>query len=99
MEDWIACFEDAEFVVTDSFHACVLAILFHKPFIVLGNPHRGMSRIVSLLESFGLDDRLVHGLDPEDDGEYYMNDPDWRAVDEILEQKRGESMAFLMKSL
>lgn len=99
MEDWIACFEDAEFVVTDSFHACVLAILFHKPFIVLGNPQRGMSRIVSLLESFGLDDRLVHGLDPEDDGEYYMNDPDWRAVDEILEQKRGESMAFLMKSL
>lgn len=99
MEQWLSCFEDCGFVVTDSFHACVMAILFHKPFIVLGNPQRGMSRILSLLETFGLEDRLVHGLDPDDDGEYYMSDPDWKAVDEILEKKRNESKDFLVKSL
>lgn len=99
VEDWIACFDDAEFVVTDSFHGCVMAILFHKPFIVLGNPQRGMSRILSLLESFGLEDRLVHGLDPDDDGEYYKTDPDWNTVDEILKNKRRESIDFLVKAL
>lgn len=99
MEQWLSCFEDAEFIVTDSFHACVLAIIFHKPFIVLGNQGRGLGRITSLLEMFGLDSRQVHGIDPEDDGEYYMHDPDWKSVDQILEQKRGESIAFLMRSL
>ena len=30
IEEWLAMFRDAEFVITDSFHGCVLSILFHK---------------------------------------------------------------------
>lgn len=99
MEEWLSCFVDSEFVVTDSFHGCVLSILLHKPFIVLGNPHRGMGRILSILETFGLEDRLVHGLDPDDDGEYYMENPDWEAVDKVLSEWRTKSLAFLKNVL
>ena len=77
IQQWLSCFADAEFVVTDSFHGCVLSVLFHKPFIALANPGRGMSRILSLLETLGLDDRIVQGLDPDDDGEYYLSGIDW----------------------
>lgn len=99
LEQWLASFADAEFIVTDSFHGCVLSILMHKRFIAVGNSHRGMARLKSLLDMFGLDMRLVHGIDPEDDGEYFMSDPDWSTIDRILEEKRIESMSFLKNSL
>jgi len=99
IENWIAGFADADFVVTDSFHGCVLAILFHKPFIAVGNNQRGMSRMKSLLDMFGLDMRLVQGIDPEDDGEYFLEMPDWDEVDRILEEKRRLSRSFLEESL
>lgn len=99
LEDWLAAFADAEFVVTDSFHGCVLAILMHKRFIAVGNSRRGMARLKSLLDMFGLDMRLVHGIDPEDDGDYFLSEPDWGTIDGILEEKRMASMAFLKDSL
>lgn len=59
VEQWLRGFYDAEFVVTDSFHACVFSILFNKPFLVVGNQKRGLSRFISLLGMFGLEDRLI----------------------------------------
>lgn len=59
VEQWLRGFYDAEFVVTDSFHACVFSILFGRPFLAIGNAGRGMSRFTSLLSMFGLEDRLV----------------------------------------
>ena len=99
LEQWIAAFADAEFVVTDSFHGCVLSILLHKKFIALGNPGRGMSRFQSLMDMFGLDMRLVHGIDPEDDGEFFLSDPDWDHVDEVLKTRREECLEVLRRIL
>ena len=95
VEDWLAGFCDADFVVTDSFHGCVLSILMHKPFVAVGNSVRGMSRMNSLLSMFGLDDRLVQGIDPEDDGEYWLAEPDWESVDTELKTQRQKSVEFL----
>ena len=55
VEQWLRGFMDAELVVTDSFHACVFSILFHKPFVVVGNKERGLARVKSLLKMFGLE--------------------------------------------
>ena len=99
IRQWLSCFADAEFVVTDSFHGCVLSVLFHKPFIALANPGRGMSRILSLLESLGLDDRIVQGLDPDDDGEYYLSGIDWDDVDARLSEMKERSIEFLRNAL
>lgn len=57
VEQWLRGFMDAELVVTDSFHACVFSILFHKPFVVVGNKERGLARVKSLLKMFGLEER------------------------------------------
>lgn len=99
IRQWLSCFADAEFVVTDSFHGCVLSVLFHKPFIALANPGRGMSRILSLLESLGLDDRIVQGLDPDDDGEYYLSGIGWDDVDARLSEMKERSIEFLRNAL
>ena len=59
VEQWLRGFYDAEFVVTDSFHACVFSILFGKSFVVFGNLGRGLSRFTSLLTMLGLGNRMV----------------------------------------
>lgn len=99
MESWLASFRDAKCVVTDSFHGCVISILFHKPFVAVGNSMRGMARLQSLLGSLELDARLVQGIDPEDDGEFLMSQPDWDRVEELLTAQRMPSMSFLNDNL
>lgn len=59
VEAWLRGFRDAEFVITDSFHACVFSIIFGKPFVAIGNKGRGLSRFHSLLDNFGLASNLI----------------------------------------
>ena len=96
VERWLRSFHDAEFVITDSFHACVFSILFHKPFICIGNKNRGMSRFDSLLNMFGLENRLV---DINYIADYVEKEIDWEHVDNLLAQKREEAFQFLNQAL
>lgn len=96
VERWLRAFHDAELVITDSFHACVFSILFHKPFICIGNKSRGMSRFHSLLSDFSLSDRLVDISDIE---EYVEKEIDWEHVDNVLAQKREKAYLFLSQAL
>ena len=94
LENWLRGFADAEFVLTDSFHACVFSILFHKPFGVFVNLERGLSRIESLLQPLGLLDRCM--IDAPVD----LDRPiDWKFIDNILMQKAESSMTFLKQAL
>ena len=95
VEQWLRGFYDAEFIVTDSFHACVFSILFNKPFLVVGNQKRGMSRFTSLLSSFGLEDRLIN----DNTSNNVITDILWRDVTDLLEQKRKRSHDFLQTKL
>jgi hypothetical protein len=99
LEQWLAGFADCDMVVTDSFHGCVLAVLMHKRFVAVGNSRRGMSRLNSFLSMFGLEQRLVHGIDPEDDGSFLLSEIDWETVDSVLENQREKSMKFIMDAL
>lgn len=62
IEQWLAGFRDAKLVITDSYHACVFSILFHKPFIAIGNKKRGYSRFESLLGRLGIEERLLENV-------------------------------------
>lgn len=94
---WLRAFMDAEMTIVDSFHGMVFSILFNKPFWVIGNTERGLSRFSSLLTIFGLEDRLldVSELDKVD-----FNQPiDWERVNRLLNQKREKSKNLLLNSL
>jgi len=97
VETWIQGFEDAEFVVTDSFHGTVFAIIFNKPFITIINRQRGADRFFSLLRQFGLEDRLI------DINDNYLDlidkDIDYKRINSLLNIKREESLSLLKKGL
>lgn len=86
---WLRAFNDAEMVITDSFHGCVFSIIFNIPFWCIGNPERGNARFDSLLKLFHLEDRLV-GTNAQD---MDFNAPiDWTSVNEIRKEMIVKSM-------
>ena len=92
---WIRSFMDAEMVITDSFHGCVFAILFNKPFWVIVNEDRGRERFDSLLKMFDLQDRIItQGQQPEWDRKI-----DWKRVNAIHQEMKQLSINFLKHSL
>ena len=93
VEQWLRGFHDAEFVITDSFHACVFSILFKKPFVVYGNKNRGMSRFTSLLEMFGLRDCMITCFD--DFKNTYKEKFDSEYVHSILKRYKNKSLSFI----
>lgn len=100
VEQWLQGFRDAEFIVTDSFHACIFAILFRKPFVVVGNESRGITRFKSLLQMFGLEKQLVLSYEDYNQREESLLCPiDYEQVYQKLEEKRKEAIKFLQSAL
>lgn len=97
LEQWLRGFYDAEFVVTDSFHACVFSIIFNKPFIIYGNKRRGLSRFASLLNMFNLKDLLI--TDISEYKHINIKKIKWNDINEILKDYRKISFGFLTKLL
>ena len=96
VETWLKGFYDANFVLTDSFHACVFSIIFNKPFAVFGNAKRGLSRIESLLSSYRLTDRIVYSTK---DCEKLDGVIDWNNANKSVAENRDHSLRFLKDSL
>lgn len=97
VEVWLRGFNDAEFVITDSFHACVFSILFEKPFIVYCNKNRGMARFHSLLSIFGLENRLI--TNSEDALRVINEHINWEAVNVKKKEWQEKSLNFLKTNL
>jgi hypothetical protein len=96
IEQWLRGFNDAEFVITDSFHACVFSIIFGKPFIAIGNAERGMARFQSLLSMFGLEKNLVTDITE------YNSTVDYsipQSVNIRLQELRKEGISLLTEAL
>ena len=88
IEEWLAMFRDARYLITDSFHGTAFSIIFNKPFVAIGNENRGMTRFNSLLSLFGLKERL-YVSDKECDTSTNI---DWEAVN--IERKNLQDDAF-----
>lgn len=98
VENWLTGFRDADFIITDSFHACVFAILFRKPFLAYGNLKRGLTRFDSLLTMFGLRSRLV-STPAEATDDLIRSDIAWDDVHKLVSAERAKGKAFLAKAL
>lgn len=60
--EFLGLFCNASYVVTDSFHGTAFSLIFNKKFWTLSS--RKESRITSLLDILGLDDRILYSDEP-----------------------------------
>lgn len=99
---WLAAIRDAKVVLTDSFHATVLAIICRRPFWSVGHfEHDRNERLLSLLDRLGLQDRLVSADSPllKDRNGLQKMPIDWPNVEKRWMAWRDESVAFLRYAL
>lgn len=99
VDNWIRNLQRAEFVVTDSFHGTVFAILFNKQFVTIGNEKRGIGRFRSLLNLLELKDRWITDMGTIDIDSITNAVVDYESVLSILERERKASLSFLQKAL
>ena len=95
VEQWLRSFDDADFVLTDSFHGCVFSIIFRKQFLAIGNKDRGLERFNSLLNLFSIKDRLISSPLSNYDNITEIN---YAAIDQKLNGYRLSAMDYLKKS-
>lgn len=98
IQDWLASFANAEFILTDSFHGTVLSIIFEKPFITIVNKERGASRFESFLSLLGLSHRMIDNLSDFDES-LLVNDIDYNSIKHKIEDLREVSIGFLKTNL
>lgn len=90
--EFVAHLLKADLVLTTSYHAVVLSLIFRKPFVVFLSGDIGRdSRILQLLESFALTDRAITNPD-------YVpgKKPDFTEFEKNIGDRRKDSLTFLM---
>ena len=85
IEQWLRNFNDAEFIVTDSYHGFVFSMIFNKPVKLFLNEFRGNTRFESLFELLGI----------SKDQEHF----DWKRINAVLEINRQKSLTWLQGAL
>lgn len=96
VEEWLALYRDASFVITNSFHGTVFSIINNKDFYSVVHENRGKDRFVSLLSRFGLENRLID--DFKNIAETIVN-IDWNAVNKGKKEWKDKSLDFLKTNL
>lgn len=100
VSQWLKGFQHAKFVITDSFHGCVFSIIFNKPFIAIGNMERGLSRFITLLEQFNLQDRLILDLNEfKMKKDYLLSDIDYDVISSLYLSQKEKALLFLKNEL
>ncbi len=96
VEQWLRNFKEAEFIITDSFHACVFSIIFGKPFVVIGNEKRGISRYDSLFSMLSMKNHLIRSIDEfASTCSYSIDKETYQRINNLKEY----SLKYLMSSL
>ena len=97
---WLSLIRDAEYVITDSFHAVVFSIVYRKQFAVLkrsGDGERGSmnSRMYSLCKMFPEIERRIVGIEDIS----VIEEPLSQNISEVLLEKKKYSCEWLSHAL
>lgn len=91
--EWLNEIRNAEYVITNSFHATVFSILFQKQFVVLAHEGGGNNRIETLFNALGICGRIAYSVDEAKS--LINNKIDYSAIVEKHNNSINMSMEFL----
>ena len=95
LEQWIGAIAEASFVITHSFHGLAICLVHHRPFVVVYETGGRISRISSLLNIVGLQERLFTSIAEAEASDIWNKEIDWNKVDALLQVEREVSLNYL----
>ncbi|WP_161635404.1 polysaccharide pyruvyl transferase family protein [Methylomicrobium lacus] len=99
---WLYLMQNAEFVVTNSFHGTALSILLNKPFVVVGiqgNKAGLNNRVLNLLDFAGLRSRFLNDSKPESIAKVLKDSIEWDVVNGQIADLRSKGASYLKQQL
>ncbi|MCI9127773.1 MAG: polysaccharide pyruvyl transferase family protein [Eubacterium sp.] len=94
--EFIGYFQNASYVVTNSFHGMVFSVLMEKQFLVFKHSSKN-ARIENFLKKVDLESRLIKEQEPAK-RELIMNRIDWKYVKQLLEKEKKFSIKFIQEN-
>lgn len=87
---------DAEYVVTDTFHGCVMSIKYNKKFATFCR-ESNINKLMDVLQTFQLEKQLIS----EDDNiwDILNHEINWKEVNKMIEEQRKNTITYLLNSL
>ncbi len=95
VNQFVSYFLNAEYIVTDSFHATAFSINFNKKFLSIF-PKKFSTRLQSILELTGLEERKVTDFTKFDTIDKEIN---WEKVNRIIDEERKKSTDYLKEAI
>lgn len=90
-------YENADFVISNTFHGIAFAITFQKNFIALLDDNN--KKVQSMLSEFGLSSRITDGKSLLQMEEILRDPVDYNSVSCVLEVRRKQSYEFIEKAI
>lgn len=96
--DLLKFMENAEYIISDSFHGTAFAIAYNKPFISITNMQRGISRFQTLLGKLNLMNRLVDDKAiPHNDK--FLSGVDYEHINQVIRSERKRATDWLKNAI
>ena len=87
----------ASFVVASSFHGTAFPINFNRQFLTI-TPGAFSSRIASLLELTGLQERRINGISDLEESLIYRT-IEYESVNSVINKNREKSLCFIHNNI
>lgn len=91
-QEFVTLFKYASYVLTSSFHGTVFSLIFKKNFLV--SQKNNTKRVMTLLSSFGFEDRFI-----EQENILAIDEVDYSSFDSQLKTLRESSESYLINSI
>lgn len=95
--DWLAYFQHADYIITDSFHGACFSIMYRKKFVAI--KARQKARFDSLAKLTECPFLFFEDGSPSLKADYIFPEIDYESVHERIELKRRESLEWLHSAL
>lgn len=94
ISEFLHLFNNAKYIITDSFHGVCFSLIFRKNFYAV-SPGKLSNRITSLLSVIGLSDRLINGVDVLKENEINNINYNLNGIENKIEKAVSNSKGFL----
>ena len=94
VEDWLGLIMDAEYVLSDSFHATAFSLLFHKKYLTIV-PNEVGTRVDSISNLFHTQERLVIKDSNADYLEIIDREIDGEVVNTIIQNEKKKAIEYI----
>lgn len=105
-KDYILCkpdeifgyFQNADYIVTDTFHGTIFSVLFHKPVAVFSRSPQDVdysneNKLLDLVERLGIESQLVQ--EPSELEDILLHEIDYNRIDTLRQKERIRTINYL----